>query len=213
MTSINTSKIPSDEYISKDRLISYNNQVRIIKGLGKQVNNILEIGIFNSLFTDLLRKFGYNVTTADFDPELNPDMVLDLASDFTLPEDKFDVIALFQVLEHIPYDKSEKALEKLANATKKFLVISVPYRSLFLSIQFKYSLKQRPRHLFLHVPRFWSQKPLTEDEHYWEMGLKGYPKQRLVNSIEKAGLTIKREFIDPLNPYHYFFVLEKKAKN
>ncbi|MBD1882291.1 class I SAM-dependent methyltransferase [Coleofasciculus sp. FACHB-T130] len=208
MTSINKSKISGEEYISKDRLISYYNQARLIRGLGQQVNNILEIGIFNSLFTEMLKRGGYNVTTADFDVELKPDMVLDLASDFTLPEDKFDVIAIFQVLEHIPYEDAEKALKKLADATKKFLVISVPYRSRFLSIQFKFSLSLRPKYFFVRIPLFWSQKPLT-DEHHWEMGLKGYPKKRLVNSIEKAGFIIKREFIDPLNPYHYFFVLGK----
>ncbi len=212
MTSINKSEIPNAEYISKDRLISYYNQARLIRGLGQQVNNILEIGIFNSLFTEMLKRGGYNVTTADFDVELKPDMVLDLASDFTLPEDKFDAIAIFQVLEHIPYDDAEKAIKKLADATKKFLVISVPYRSRFLSVQFKFSLSLRPKYFFVRIPLFWSEKPLT-DEHYWEMGLKGYPKKRLVNSIEKAGLTIKREFIDPLNPYHYFFVLEKSTNN
>jgi hypothetical protein len=212
MKSINTPKISSEEYISKDRLISYYNQARLIRGLGRQVNNILEIGIFNSLFTEMLKRGGYNVTTADVDADLKPDLILDLRSNFLLPKEKFDAIAFFQVLEHIPYEDAEKALQKLADATKKFLVISVLYRSRFLSIQFKFSLSLRPQYFFVRIPLFWSQKPLT-DEHYWEMGLKGYPKKRLVNSIEKAGLSIKREFIDPLNPYHYFFVLEKSTNN
>ncbi|MEP0754192.1 hypothetical protein NDA03_18390 [Trichocoleus sp. Lan] len=212
MESINTPKISSEEYISKDRLISYYNQARLIRGLGGQVNNILEVGIFNSLFTEMLKRGGYKVTTADVDVDLNPDLMLDLRSNFSLPKEEFDAIAIFQVLEHIPYEDAEKALKKLADATKKFLVISVPYRSRFLSVQFKFSLSLRPKYFFVWIPLFWSQKPLT-DEHYWEMGLKGYPKKRLVNSIEKAGLTIKREFIDPLNPYHYFFVLEKSINN
>ncbi|MEW5859400.1 MAG: hypothetical protein AB1861_18760 [Cyanobacteriota bacterium] len=56
----------------------------------------------------MLKRGGYNVTTADFDVELKPDMVLELAIDFTLLEDKFDAIAIFQVLEHIPYDDAKK---------------------------------------------------------------------------------------------------------
>jgi hypothetical protein len=41
------------------------------------------------------------------------------------------------------------------------------------------------------------------------MGLKGYPKTRILNSIAKIGLNVKQEFLDPTNPYHYFLVLEK----
>lgn len=58
------------------------------------------------------------------------------------------------------------------------------------------------------MPKFWSTKPAC-NEHYWEMGLKGYPKKRILNSVAKAGLTVKQEFIDPIHPYHYFLVLEK----
>lgn len=212
MTTINTSSVQSIEYLTKERMISYYNQARVIRTLGKYVKNILEIGIFNSLFTELLKRNGYNVTTADVDANLNPDIVLDLTTGFSLPKENFDAIVLFQVLEHIPYEDAEKALKKLADTTKKFIVISLPYRSIFLSLQFKFSIRLRPRYFFIHIPRFWSEKPLCE-EHYWEIGLKDYPKQRIVSSIEKAGLIIKREYIDPLNPYHYFFVMEKKTNN
>ncbi|QFS47612.1 methyltransferase domain-containing protein [Nostoc sphaeroides CCNUC1] len=45
------------------------------------------------------------------------------------------------------------------------------------------------------------------------MGLKGYPKKRILNSVANAGLTVKQEFIDPTYPYHYFLVLEKNYSN
>lgn len=196
------------EYITKDRLVSYYNQTRIIKGLGAQVKNILEIGIFNSLLSELLTRSGYYITTADVDSELKPDILLDLSTDFDLPKDKFDAIVLFQVLEHIPYEYFEKALVRLADSTKKFIVISLPYYSNYFTIQFKGTAVLRPRHIFFQIPRFWSSTPLTSD-HCWEIGLKGYPKERIVNSIKNTGLKIRREFQDPVHPYHYFFVLEK----
>lgn len=208
MQLITSLDIRNSEYLSKDRLISYHHQMRLIFSLGRQVKNILEIGIFNSLLTDLLQRNGYNVTTADIDPNLKPDLMLDLSSDFSLPKDTFDAIVLFQVLEHLPYEQSEQALKKLAEATKKFLVISIPYCTQFLALQIRFSYFSRPRHLFINVPKFWSTKPVC-NQHYWEMGLKGYPKKRILNSIAKVGLTIKQEFIDPTNPYHYFLVLEK----
>lgn len=208
MQLITTLDIRNAEYLSKNRFISYHHQLRLIFSLGDQVKNVLEIGIFNSLFTNLLKQNNYNVTTADIDPNLKPDLILDLTTDFSLPQDKFDAIVLFQVLEHFPYEQSEQALAKLAAATKKFLVISIPYNTQYLAFQIKTSFSGRPRHLLFNLPKFWSTKPVC-NEHYWEMGLKGYPKQRILDSVAKAGLTVKQEFIDPTYPYHYFLVLEK----
>ncbi|MBE9126706.1 MULTISPECIES: class I SAM-dependent methyltransferase [unclassified Coleofasciculus] len=201
----------TDEYLSKRRMISYYNQVRIIRSLGKEVKTILEIGIYNSLMSVLLTRNGYKVTTADANPELKPDILLDLQADFDIPKETFDAIVLFQVLEHIPYEYFEKNLIKLADATKRFIVISIPCSTVFFSSQFHTSFALTPRHFLIQLPKFWSSQPWT-DEHYWEMGLKGYPKKRIVSSIKNVGLLIKREFQDPYHPYHYFFVLEKNPK-
>ncbi|MBD2301418.1 bifunctional 2-polyprenyl-6-hydroxyphenol methylase/3-demethylubiquinol 3-O-methyltransferase UbiG [Nostoc sp. FACHB-190] len=208
MQLITSFDLKKSEYLSKDRFISYHHQLRLIFSLGNKVNHILEIGIYNSLLTEVLKRNGYEVTTADIDPHLNPDITLDLAADFSLPEDKFDAIVLFQVLEHLPYEQSEKALRKLAQATNKYLVISLPQNTLYMSMQVRVSDVPRSRYLSLQIPKFWSTKPIS-DKHYWEVGLKGYPKKRILTSIINAGLTIKKEFIDPVNPYHYFLVLEK----
>ncbi len=198
------------EYLTKLRLISYYNQKRIIQSLGKSVHKILEIGIFNSLFSEILLREGYEVVRADFDPNLKPDIILDLKSDFQIEPNTFDAIVLFQVLEHIPYEYFERAVQKIAQATKKFVVISLPYNTAYFTLQFHFSFNQRPRSLLLQIPQFWSNQPYTPDEHCWEIGLKGYPKKRIVASLENAGLKLKREYQDPLYPYHYFFVLEKK---
>ncbi|WP_224086887.1 class I SAM-dependent methyltransferase [Nostoc sp. MS1] len=205
ITSLN---LRNSEYLSRDRFISYHHQLRLILNLGKQIKDILEIGIFNSIMTDLLRNKGYKVTTADIDSNLEPDILLDLTSDFYIEKDRYDAIVLFQVLEHLPYEQSEQALKKLAEATKKYLIVSLPYNSEFFAIQVKFSFTKRSRYLLINLPKFWSNKPKT-DEHFWEIGLKGYPKKRIHKSVAKAGLTIKQEFTDPIHPYHYFLVLEK----
>ncbi|MCG6137371.1 MAG: methyltransferase domain-containing protein [Nostoc sp. LLA-1] len=212
MQLITSLDIRKSEYLSKDRFISYHHQLRLMFTLGNQVQNVLEIGIFNSLFTDMLKRNGYDVTTADIDSQLKPDIILDLATDFSLPKNKFDAIALFQVLEHLPYEQSEQALKKLAEATKKFLVISLPYNTQFLALQIRFSYVYRSRYFSIKIPKFWSEKPIS-NQHYWEIGLKGYSKNRLLESIANAGLTVKQEFIDPVHPYHYFLVLEKNITN
>ncbi len=199
----------SYEYLSKERMISYYNQVRIIKSLGNQITTILEIGIFNQIFSDLMKKNGYLVTTADVNPELKPDIILDLNSDFELPKDKFDVIVCFQVLEHLPYEAAEKALQKLAEATKKYVAISLPYSSEYFCLRLTNSRTILPRHLFIQIPHFWKTKPICAN-HCWELGMKGYPKKRFIDTIKKLGLNLKRDYQDPLHPYHWFFAIEKK---
>jgi 2-polyprenyl-3-methyl-5-hydroxy-6-metoxy-1,4-benzoquinol methylase len=208
MQLITSFDLKKSEYLSKDRFISYHHQLRLIFSLGNKVKNVLEIGIYNSLLTNILKCHDYEVNTADIDPNLNPDIILDLSTEFSLPKDKFDAIVLFQVLEHLPYEQSELALKKLAEATKKYLVISLPYNTLYSALQIRFSELRRPRYLLLEIPKFWTNKPLST-HHYWEVGLKNYPKKRILSSIKNAGLSVKKEFIDPINPYHYFLVLEK----
>ena len=64
----------------------------------------------------------------------------------------------------------------------------------------------------MQLPNFWKEKPLC-NEHYWEIGMKGYPKKRIIQSLQQTGLNLKREYQDPQNPYHYFFVLEKQSQH
>ncbi len=197
------------EYVSKDRMISFYNQKRLLRGLGRTVHHVLEIGIFQSFFSEILRREGYQVTTADNDPELHPDILLDLTQPFNLEPDRYDAIVLFQVLEHIPYNHFETAIQRLAQCTKRYIVISLPYASWYFNLHLNSSLSPgRPRNLFLQIPHFWSHTPTLPDEHFWEIGLKDYPLRRIQTSLRAAGLRIRREFQDPLHPYHYFFVLE-----
>lgn len=198
---------------NKQKMLSFYNQKRAINSLGEDVQTVLDVGILNSLLPQILSLEGYQVTKADFDPSLNPDLQIDLRSEFDIPKNTFDAIVLFQVLEHIPYEDFENAIAKLAEATKRFLVISLPYNSAYFTFTFRFSFYQNWPGVCFQIPRFWSSKPLLADRHYWEIGLKDYPKQRIVNSLEKSGLKIREEYQDKLHPYHYFFVLEKKGNN
>lgn len=198
------------EYYTKERLISYYNQLWLIKTLGESVKSVLEVGAYKSIMDRLLDPERYNLKRADIDPSLNPDFLIDLSLDFALPKDEFDLIVAFQVLEHIPYADFERALKKLALVSRRYVVISLPYRTRSLAFRFDASTLnyRRPRNLMLQIQEFWSDKPMVTD-HAWEMGLRDYPKKRIIQSIQKAGLTIRREYQDPLWPYHYFFVLER----
>jgi len=46
-------------------------------------------------------------------------------------------------------------------------------------------------------------------EHYWEIGKAGYPLNRIINEIQRAGFKIEETYRIFENPYHRFFILKK----
>ncbi|MBD2204060.1 methyltransferase type 11 [Calothrix sp. FACHB-1219] len=194
-----------NDYLSSDRFISYSHQLRLTTIYAKPGDKVLEIGIFNSILATLLKTHGYKITTADIDTNLNPDLILDINSDFIL--DDFDVITAFQVLEHMEFSQFPIILRNLS-LNSKYIIISLPYNTLGLSVKIKFTFLERARHLSLKIPKFWSNIPIS-NQHYWEAGLKGYSRKTIRDNINSAGLRIESEFIDPMNPYHWFLVLRK----
>jgi SAM-dependent methyltransferase len=51
----------------------------------------------------------------------------------------------------------------------------------------------------------WHLDPLSD--HYYEIGMAGYPIERITDTISGAGWTIDRDFRVPENPWHHFFAL------
>ena len=97
----------SSDYDSKERFISYWYQINEIITL--EPHNILEVGVGNGFLSCYLKDRNYKVTTLDVDKKLKPDVVGSVLS-MTFSSYSFDVIACYEVLEHLPYDSFSKAL-------------------------------------------------------------------------------------------------------
>lgn len=110
-------------YDTLERFISYWHQIHEIISL--EPKKVLEVGIGNGFVTRYLRANGWNVTTLDIVSELGPDVA---GSVLSLPfsDTAFDVIACFEVLEHLPYEDFTKALEELRRVSQRHLILSVP---------------------------------------------------------------------------------------
>ena len=195
------------DYDNLMRFISYFYQIdSLIKTKPK---TILEVGVGNKTVSNYLKQFGFDVTTCDFDENLNPDKVADIRK-LPFENNKFDVGIACEILEHIPFDDVSIALSELERVSKKSGIISIPYSSFFIeivrtiSIPFLYKQLQ----FILSVP-FFTHKFKKTNEHYWEMGCKNYSKKK-IKTLLKTCFKIKNEFQPILNPCHYFFILEKK---
>lgn len=195
-------------YLSVDRFISLQQQINTILQL-KSINKICEIGKGNGFFNMIVKSLGYNVLSVDYDKSLEPDIhcsVLDLKQKI---DEKFDAVVAFQVLEHIPFENFELALENMKSISKKYVIISLPFAGITAKLLF-YLFKHKPRflHLSYRIPMFW-KKHIFHGEHYWEIGKKGYPRKKIKNLLKKHFI-LKNEWLLPSSHYHIFYLCEIK---
>ena len=207
-------QVPKEHYYNQyddlPRFISYYYQTDLVKQLNP--TTVLEIGIGNKTTTNYLKQQGFNVTTCDFDQTLQPDYVADIRK-LPFQNNKYDCVMACEILEHIPYQDIDKALNEIHRVTKKHAIISLPYSSAAFECTLRFPLiekifKKHFLNLFFRIPYFWI-KPDTKGQHYWEIGRKGYPIKKIRNKLSEK-FTIKKETRPTMDAYHHFFTLEKK---
>ncbi len=198
------------KYDNLDRFISYFYQIDLARDV--EPKTILEVGKGNGIVSEYLKKLGYQVTTCDFDENLKPDYVEDIRK-LSFSENSFDAVLAYEVLEHLPFQDFEKALEELKRVSKKNILISLPYRSTGFEWVFKFPFirtlcEKDFFDFFLRIPLKFGGIKISK-QHYWELDRWQY-SLRKVRKILINHFRILRELRPPLNQYHYFFVLEKQ---
>lgn len=198
------------KYNSLERFISFFYQIDIVLNL--EVRDILEIGPGNQLVANQLRLAGLNVETCDFDESVKPDIVSDVRS-LKLGDDSYDLILACQIMEHIPFEDFSLVLKELRRASRRYVVISLPYRSSYFEIIFKFPLirslfKRNFFDLSFRLPLNFADFD-ESGQHYWEIDRRKFCLKKIKEKIE-VEFCILNEFSPVMNKYHYFFVLEKK---
>ena len=194
-------------YDDLTRWMSYDYQLKAI--LDSDSHKILEVGIGNGLVSDYLRKQGLSVKTCDFDASLNPDVVADIRK-LPFEDDEYDMVCACQVLEHLPWEESKKALLELKRVSRQYVLISLPYHSIRFDCVLRFQkirqlLGREVIDLSVRIPRL--TKLQFIGEHYWEIGSKGYPLRKIRREL-RGHFSILKEFSPVLNKYHEFFFLE-----
>jgi ubiquinone/menaquinone biosynthesis C-methylase UbiE len=202
----------NDTYESFERWISFITQIQEVTRLATQAQNasILEVGVGSGTTCSVLRAKGFEVLTADIDPELAPDYVASITS-LPLPDNSVDVVLCAEVLEHIKFEDVGKALIELFRISRHGVVISVPNVFPYVSGSIKIPLCATWQHvLTLPIPL---KKDRFDGEHYWEIGRRHYPKKRFTDLLttNKFDFTLTSNYRLPGCPFHHFFVLEKKV--
>jgi len=190
-----------ERYMTKARWISFWHQLDEINKL--HPDRVLEIGPGPGLFKSIAGSLGIVVETLDLSPDLQPDFV---ASATTLPfaDSSYDVVCAFQMLEHIPYEESLRAFAEMARVARKQVVISLPDAQILWRYRFHLPVFGAVN-FSLPSPRL--QLPVLQqnDEHYWEVNVRGYPLSRISEDFSKL-MPLTKTYRVPENPYHRFFV-------
>lgn len=200
-----------ETYTSLDRFISYYYQLELVRRTKPQ--SILFIGVGDRVVADLLaRDPRYRVTTLDLDERLRPDVVGDVRA-LPFPDGAFDLLCVFEVLEHMPFAESVVALGELARVSRGTVALSVPHRRSGLAFALKLPFMRRvfgrsvlwcALLLPVRFPGF-----ATSGQHYWEIDGWTLPLRAFRRALG-AHFGIVADFTPPLDHYHHFFLLQSR---
>tara|TARA_Y100001960_G_C14698279_1_gene840203 strand:+ start:401 stop:1120 length:720 start_codon:yes stop_codon:yes gene_type:complete len=204
-------------------------QLTSVTDLGDSVRSVLEIGPGNGYFSTILSTLGYAIKTADIRKRTDPDFLGDFR-DIEINE-KFDLIAAFEMLQHLPYSDVSRTISKIADMSKRYVLISVPARIHQLSFEIEVPKIFAPRRLGLgwmqgkhSIVMNWEWprgKDITESNrierndywnaHHWEIGRRSYPRSRFLNDLESTGLKIIWHKYNPQHTHHLFVLAQKNT--
>jgi ubiquinone/menaquinone biosynthesis C-methylase UbiE len=174
-----------------------------------QPGKTLEVGIGNGVVSHVLHQAGVNVTRMDFDESLEPDVVAEV-TEMPFADGAFDIVACFEVLEHLPFDLVPQALRELCRVSRAHVLFSVPDWDHDLRMEVCLPGLGR-RRLRFSLPRL-VRCTLACRRHYWEIGANGCSLERLIQEIEAAGLRIVETYRAWELSYVRFFRLRKPAR-
>ena len=124
-------------------------------------------------------------------------------------DNSFEVVACYEILEHLQYENFYKALSEIFRVSKSYAILSLPDASrvyrVYVQIP-KIGIFKR----LIPIPRVKNPIHKFDGEHYWEIGKDGYPLSKITKDIERVGFDIKKTYRIFENPYHRFFILKKE---
>lgn len=192
-------------YDTKERFISYWYQINEVLKLSPK--NILEIGIGNSFVSNYLTKYEIDLITLDFDKRLGPDVVASVI-DIPFKNESFEIVVCYEVLEHIPFEFFQRALTEMYQIAKKFVILSLPDYSRVYRVHIEIPKYGEIRKLIRSPKQKMPEYPFC-GQHYWEIGLEGYPLQKIIDNIKRIGFNVNKTYRLFEFPYHRFFILAK----
>ena len=191
-----------EKYVDINRLNSYYYQLKLIYEASPE--SVLEVGIGNNFIKNFLpSSIQYNCI--DIERNLAPSVVGNITQ-LPYKSCSFDIVACFQVLEHLPFGKAIAGFKELNRVSKKNVLLSLPFANHKFGIEFFLPFFHNFEIKYL-MPRFYKKHPFC-DQHYWEIGMQGYSLKK-VKQILCREMNLIKSFSPKENSNKIFFVFEK----
>ncbi|HEY5386947.1 MAG TPA: methyltransferase domain-containing protein [Thermoleophilia bacterium] len=165
----------------------YWQQQKLMEDLVRPGQELLEIGPGNGFTSGYLRDRGFDVTTLDIDADKHPDIAANIVT-YDFPR-RYDAVLAFEVFEHIPFEKFEEVVGRLAKAAREYVFISLPRNEL---VPFRLSLKLGSRRREHGVEYRRLEGKIREVHHFWELDHGDTTVARVERLFASCGLHIER---------------------
>jgi ubiquinone/menaquinone biosynthesis C-methylase UbiE len=203
---VNKEHYSFEKYFYPGRWMSYWYQTKEISSKA-DIKTVLDVGPGTTFMHDVLKIHRPDIEykTLDIAQDIQPDFIGEVTA-IPLPDNAYDAVTAFQVLEHIQFSDFEPALLEMKRVSKKYVFVSLPHFGTSLELQFRIP-PFKPVQLFFKIPR--PKTHVFGGQHYWEIGKKGYSPKRIRDIMQKH-FTIIDEYVPFENQYHHFYILEIK---
>lgn len=192
-----------EKYCYPDRWASYYYQLRELTACNAE--SMLEVGVGDGVIKQYIQhNTPLQYKNIDIAEDLHPDILCSVDA-IPLPDNSFDIVCAFEVLEHMPFETFEQCLLEMKRVSKKHILVSVPHFGPALKLCFKIPFIREVR-IAWKIP--FPKKHIFNGQHYWEIGKRGYSLSRILAVMSKH-CTVKKHFVPFENQYHHFFILEK----
>lgn len=191
-----------NRYSSVGRWVSYFHQLKEIFECSPK--SVLEVGPGDHVVGSYLKNNTDVVyKSIDIADDLNPD-ILGSVTNMPIEDGSFDVVVAFEILEHIPFEDFEKAVQEMKRVAKKYVLISLPHFGPPVKFSFKVPFLPELKFAF-KIP--YPRTHIFNGQHYWEIGKKRFSPKKIRSLIEKH-LIIQKDFVPFESQYHHFYICQ-----
>lgn len=207
-TSLEKKAYFSEGYFEKYQLFALSEQINLLYKYSAPTSKILEIGKGNGFVSDFFKKAGFDFTTFDINPNLEPDIIGNILElEQSVPFSP-DIIFCCEVLEHMEFTHFEKSIEQMQKVSREYVIITLPS----CRKNFGFNLQIRlPKRKVFSVPLFLHTtigKNICR-EHFWELDYTSQTSAKAVEKILLKYFRIEEKGYFHTSPYHHYYVLKK----
>lgn len=207
MKQVSKSHYNFSKYLNKIRWASIWHQLDEITMFSP--SKVLEIGPGPGVLKATAKTIGINIETMDIDPDLAPDHNYSVF-DMPFRNGEYDIVCAFQMLEHLPFEKSLDAFSEMCRVAKKGVIISLPNCSRRWTLSATIP-KIGIINLSVPKPRLKAPLHIFDGEHFWEINKLGYSISKVKKMLLKNNnIILTKEYQVWENPYHHFFIFKKR---